>query len=574
MKKYLLIAVLFLCSIFTTPLYAQELSTEHISEFNSDITINQDATIDVTEEIHYYFDTYKHGIFWQYPIEYSVGGFRRSTALDVNEVYYYPEDNPQQKNSIYERTNSNGWVELKIGDPDSTITGSYVYVIDYTLTGVGISYFDTHDEVYFNVIGPGWQVPILQANANITTFTSPTERICYTGEEDSTAQNCEFKEINDAYTLKTTSTLEPYEALTFAFKYPVGSIENRTTQIWLGIIISNLGILLPIPVFLLLRSLLKKKWSNEKITVIPHYEVPDDLDPIVAGYVYNSKVDFKYASAAIIWLAVKGYLSLEKEGNKTYLNKETAKGDYQGTDHLNDLYSTLFLRGPSVNVKKMPAGFTNKIVSIFTTAKTYAENKGYIDKSRQNVKSLLTILGFIGLFLTFFILLPFLISMAAVGTAIGIIISSIILIIIGSKVDIRSKEGNELYYELKGLRMYIDTAEKHRIEFHNDPEKFRGVFETLLPFAMIFGSEKKWAKEFEDLYKNTQPDWYRGDFNAFDVYMISRAVSTLNSGVKSATTKAYGSGSGFRSSGWSSGGSGFSGGSSGGGGGGSGGGSW
>jgi uncharacterized membrane protein YgcG len=571
MKKYLLIAVLFLCSIFTTPLYAQELSTEHISEFNSDITINQDATIDVTEEIHYYFDTYKHGIFWQYPIEYSVGGFRRSTALDVNEVYYYPEDNPQQKNSIYERTNSNGWVELKIGDPDSTITGSYVYVIDYTLTGVGISYFDTHDEVYFNVIGPGWQVPILQANANITTFTSPTERICYTGEEDSTAQNCEFKEINDAYTLKTTSTLEPYEALTFAFKYPVGSIENRTTQIWLGIIISNLGILLPIPVFLLLRSLLKKKWSNEKITVIPHYEVPDDLDPLIGGYVYSVKNDFKYISATIIWLATKGYISIEKDGRKTYITKEVESIKHEAS-HIEDLFNALFAKEDRVDIGKMPSSFTTKIQSIFSS--TILNSSEYIDKSRQNVKSLLTILGFIGLFVSFFVLLPFFIAMAAVGTAIGIIISSIILIIVGSKVDIRSKEGNELYYELEGLRMYIDTAEKHRIEFHNDPEKFRGVFETLLPFAMIFGLEKKWAKEFEDLYKNTQPDWYRGDFNAFDIYMISSAVNTLNSGVNSATTKAYGSGSGFRSSGWSSGGSGFSGGSSGGGGGGSGGGSW
>jgi uncharacterized membrane protein len=122
--------------------------------------------------------------------------------------------------------------------------------------------------------------------------------------------------------------------------------------------------------------------------------------------------------------------------------------------------------------------------------------------------------------------------------------------------------------------MYINTAEKHRIEFHNDPKKFRGVFETLLPYAMIFGLEKKWAKEFEDLYKDTQPDWYRGDFDVFDIYMLTMVTNSLNRSVKSATTKAYGSGSGLRTSGWSSGGSGFSGGSAGGGGGGSGGGSW
>jgi len=212
MKKYFLLALFFLCSIFLVPAYAQELTTEHIEEFKSDITINQDATIDITEEIHYYFDTYKHGIYWQYPIEYNTSGFRRATSFDLNSLYYYPEDNPNAKKSVYEESISNGWIELQIGDPDRTIKGNYVYVIDYTIQDAGISYFDDHDEVYLNVIGPGWQVPILQATANITSFTQPTEKICYTGPEGSTLQNCKFEESDNGYTLKTTSVLQPYVA--------------------------------------------------------------------------------------------------------------------------------------------------------------------------------------------------------------------------------------------------------------------------------------------------------------------------------------------------------------------------
>jgi uncharacterized membrane protein YgcG len=265
---------------------------------------------------------------------------------------------------------------------------------------------------------------------------------------------------------------------------------------------------------------------------------------------------------------------VEIEGKNTFLNKEDKLGEYEGTKHMEDLYTTLFLKGPSVNVKKLPAGFTNKIMSIFTSVKKYAKSEGYIDSTRVNLKGLFTMLGFIILFVGIFAITPALAAFAAVGTGIGIAISGLILAIVGMKIDIRSDKGNELYHELEGLKMYINTAEKHRIEFHNDPEKFRGVFEKLLPFAIIFGLEKKWAEEFKDLYKDTQPEWYRGDFTAFDAYMISRSIGTLNSGMKSAVSKAYGSSSGYRSSGWSSGGSGFSGGSSGGGGGGSGGGSW
>jgi uncharacterized membrane protein YgcG len=574
MRKYFLFAILLLSSLFVAPSYAQEKDFEHISEFNSYITINQDASIDVREEIHYYFPDSRHGIIWEYPIEYSAYGFRRVTSFKLEDVYYYPENDPNEKRSAYEESRSMGWIELKIGEANRTITGNYVYVIEYTLQDVGISYFDTHDEVYFNVIGPGWQVPILKATAQIRTFMEPTERICYTGEEDSTQQNCNFSETNEGLTLTTSGDLQPYEALTFALKFPPDSIEDRSGQIWLGLIISNLGILLPIPVGIFLFRLLKTKWKNKKITVIPHYEVPNDLDPMVGGYVYNSKVDFKYSTAAIIWLATKGYLTVEIEGKNTFLNKEDKLGEYEGTKHMEDLYTTLFLKGPSVNVKKLPAGFTNKIMSIFTSVKKYAKSEGYIDSTRVNLKGLFTILGFVILFVGLFAITPALAAFAAVGTGIGIAISGLLLAIVGMKIDIRSDKGNELYHELEGLKMYINTAEKHRIEFHNDPEKFRGVFEKLLPFAIIFGLEKKWAEEFKDLYKDTQPEWYRGDFTAFDAYMISRSIGTLNSGMKSAVSKTYGSSSGYRSSGWSSGGSGFSGGSSGGGGGGSGGGSW
>jgi uncharacterized membrane protein YgcG len=573
MKKYFLLAVIFLCSLFTFPAFAQNYEYEHISEFNSDITINQDATIDVVEEIDYYFDSYKHGIYWEYPIEYNAYGFIKPTTFQLKNLYYYKNDLPERKYSFYEKSTSNGWIELKIGDPDSTIIGSYTYVIEYSLQDVGISYFEDHDEVYFNIIGPGWQVPILKSTATIHSFTSYNDNVCYTGQEGSTSNNCEFTTSGEDLVISTTNTLQPYDAFTFALAYPSGSIEDRTGKIWIGILLSNLGILLPIPVIIFLRSRLKKKWSNEKITVIPHYEPPKGLDPLMAGYIYKSKSDFKHISSTIIWLATKGYVEIEKENKKIYINKITDNVDGE-TQYIRDLFDALFSSNEKVNVNSMPSSFVYKIQSIFSKVRSDGVSSGYIDKSRTTSKSLLTALGMFGIFFSLFFLLPTLSAFAAIGTALGVTVSAIAMVVIGSKIDIKSKGGNELYYELEGLKLYIDTAEKHRIEFHNDPEKFRGVFEKLLPYAMLFGLEKKWAKEFEDLYKDTQPDWYRGNMNAFDVYMLSNSINTLNRGIKTSTSKAYGSKSGYRSSGWSSGGSGFSGGSSGGGGGGSGGGSW
>jgi uncharacterized membrane protein len=90
------------------------------------------------------------------------------------------------------------------------------------------------------------------------------------------------------------------------------------------------------------------------------------------------------------------------------------------------------------------------------------------------------------------------------------------------------------------------------------------MFERFLPFAMAFGVERKWARAFQDIYREP-PKWYVGsNSSAFDVNRFSHSLSDLSSRA----------GNAMASSPRSSSGSGFSGGSSGGGSGGGGGGGW
>jgi hypothetical protein len=79
---------------------------------------------------------------------------------------------------------------------------------------------------------------------------------------------------------------------------------------------------------------------------------------------------------------------------------------------------------------------------------------------------------------------------------------------------------------------------------------------------MIFGLEKDWAKQFEDVYK-TPPDWYNGNWAAFNAGYLVSSLGDFSSASAVTFTAPH-----------SSGGSGFGGGSSGGGGGGGGGGGW
>ena len=119
-----------------------------------------------------------------------------------------------------------------------------------------------------------------------------------------------------------------------------------------------------------------------------------------------------------------------------------------------------------------------------------------------------------------------------------------------------------------GDRLVVDPIivgrDRDKIEAlaKNDPT----LFDRVLPFALVFGLEDKWANAFRDMYREP-PTWYsspgyRGSFtpNMF-VSDLGRSLGVMNSSMASTPRKSGGSGLG-------------GGGSSGGGFGGGGGGSW
>jgi len=137
-------------------------------------------------------------------------------------------------------------------------------------------------------------------------------------------------------------------------------------------------------------------------------------------------------------------------------------------------------------------------------------------------------------------------------------------------------EGAALSAEIDGFKMYMKTAEEHRLNLLTPPERTPQLFEKLLPYSIALDAANEWCKKFGDVLKrfNYQPEWYNGteDISITDFAdTFSDMTTSLDRSVDSATkdpSKSDSSGS----SDWDSGSSG--GGSSGGGGGGGGGRGW
>ena len=166
-------------------------------------------------------------------------------------------------------------------------------------------------------------------------------------------------------------------------------------------------------------------------------------------------------------------------------------------------------------------------------------------------------------FVTFF---SFQIFIASVGiNQFFILALTIIVSIIGLYAFIKyearlSDSGIKLKEDWLGFKMYLETAGKYRMQ-NLKPE----FFEKYLPYAMIFGVEKKWAKAFEAMHMPS-PSWYAGSAHVGVGSSLNSASSFSPLNFSNSFTSSFISAFSSSGAGGASGGSGGAGGGGGGGG--------
>ncbi|MCR4326338.1 MAG: DUF2207 domain-containing protein, partial [Candidatus Roizmanbacteria bacterium] len=126
LMKSVLANVFILTFVFF--LYVLPVKAEQINSFDADITVNRDGTITVNEVILYDFGALeRHGILRTIPyLKTNTQGKQYKLDLQVQGVYDEP-------GVAYRYTTSreNNQLQIKIGDPNRTVTGVHTYVITY-----------------------------------------------------------------------------------------------------------------------------------------------------------------------------------------------------------------------------------------------------------------------------------------------------------------------------------------------------------------------------------------------------------------------------------------------------------
>ncbi len=572
MKK-LLIFLFFIGIFLITPAVCV---AEDIDNYQVSLQINQDASLNVEENIVYNFGTeLRHGIFRQIPIKYQARGGNYN--LRISDIYVTDENNLPYKFDISYPQN---YIQIKIGDANAYVTGLKTYIISYKIKRA-INYFDNYDELFWNVTGNEWPAPIKQARAIVSLPEGIEQQnlqtACYAGPYGST-QTCD--KITYAYNNKNLvedvtfnqEDLDYNEGLSIVIGLPKGLIYQPTIlESLLAIARDNWIVFLPILVFIILFYLWYTRGKDPagRGTIIAEFDPPDKLSPAQVGTIYDEKAQHKDISAEIIYLAIKGYLKITREetGKIFKLHDYTFDKLKGADDNLNSFQKTLmadlFDSGDKVKLSELINNFYKDLATITKEVYQSTVTAKYFLKSPQAVRGAYLGFGLVVLFLLFFIgpLMGF------IGW-LSLLISAGLIMLFSLVMPKKTRKGVLAKEHILGLKLYLTVAEKERIKFHNAPEKNPHEFERLLPYAMVLGVENQWAKQFADIYKDQSPSWYNdpstANFSSFALVSSLNNFSTqANSNLSSHPSSAASGSSGFSSGG------GFSGGGFGGGGGGS-----
>ena len=294
---------------------------ERIQRFVSDVQIQQDSSIEVTETIDVRAEhvAINRGIYRDFPTRYRgphgsqvrVGFTFRGATLDGMPVKAATE------------TVSNG-VRIRLGDPDKLVDiGDHRYVIRYQTTRQ-VGRFKDFDELYWNVTGNGWMFPIDFAEARIrlpepAKFRRPS---AYAGPQGSTASNARIVEEKPGdIVFQTTGPLGPYEGLTVAVAFPKGVVgepsqSDRTKWMIADYGPPVIGVVSLVGLAVFYYFAWARAGRNPRAgTIVPLFSPPVDLTPAGMRYIWKMGADNRAFAAALVDMGVRGHIRLsERDG--------------------------------------------------------------------------------------------------------------------------------------------------------------------------------------------------------------------------------------------------------------------
>ncbi|MGZ3546143.1 MAG: DUF2207 domain-containing protein, partial [Gemmatimonadaceae bacterium] len=205
-----------------------------IRKFDALLTVHSDGSLDVTEQITIGFTGQWNGINRDLSLQHKTAQ-DRATKLDV--TIGYVTDETGQRLRVEEQRADNGRTRrLRIYIPGANNADRQI-IIRYRVANAIRFFFANSsvgalDELYWNVTGNSWTMPIDSAHARVVLPESvtPTRTAVYTGALGATSGDAKIEKVGNVVDFTLLRSLYPYEGMTIGVGWPAGHISSRPSQ--------------------------------------------------------------------------------------------------------------------------------------------------------------------------------------------------------------------------------------------------------------------------------------------------------------------------------------------------------
>jgi len=547
----------------------------YIDNFDVHAEIQSDGGLRVTETITAFFSVQKHGIYRTIPVHYNVAYHQYSLRFKLLSVT--DADGVERPATLSSDRFSK---RIRIGSPDFKVQGAQVYRITYEVYRA-ILHEQDRTVLRWNATGNEWGVRINQSTVTATVPEPLNDSLlmydAWTGAYGVTAKDFTSGRVDERTVEFRTGMLLPREGITIELSMP----ESAVAQVgFLQRLVWIIGDNMAYGVFLVVLAgcwtYWRKRGRDEEGmgSIVVQYEPPGDLGPAEVGTVVDETVHMHDISAAIIGMAVRGYIDIEDISEKKFFHTTKdflfkKKKDSDGLrQHEEMLFDGIFNGGTTKKLSDLKFEFHKTVSEVKSEIYRHLTTNGYFAGNPTHVRSGFAVIGVLLAAVMFAVVVFF--QLRAIGTVyiapiiVGGVLSLATIVLFSRVIPRKTREGRIAWEKIKGLEEYLRRAEQRELE----KQEAQGVFERLLPYAIALGLTDRWATAFEGIYTEP-PNWYRSRYD--DGFSTVYFVHSLNSSVHAMNTalpaQPRSSGGGGSSGGFSGGG--FSGGGFGGGGGGS-----
>ena len=578
---------------------------DSITRMDVVVHVASDGSLAVTQTLEVHFVTTGHGPYVSFvtrqvtgtknqyrELDYTVTGVTSPTGAPTDQLTSYP---------------SYGVMAVRIGNPDIQVSGTQTYVLTYRVSGVVNPQVVSSglDELYWNVIGTGWTIPINNVTVTLTSDVAISATQCQQGS--TFAGSCGHTASGESATY-TQNSLSPGQGMAIVAGWPAGTFSGAEPTFtthetppppfeltpFKGAVVGGavaavliLGLLLwwrgrdqiftgVSPGLLPTASDLRATRRVRHVPYAVRFSPPDAVGPGMMGTLLDRTADIVDVTATLTDLAILGLIRFEARKHSSTPRIHKVLTDPQGlAPYERDLYDALFPKGA------IKAGTGRLTGRPFGRAVSKARHDlyvavvdaGWFSSAPGSTKTALTVGAAVALTASIITL--------GVGAVFGwgllfvpVLLAAVMLFAARWWLPARTATGSAMLSQTLGFKLYLETAEADQIAF----EEAENIFSRYLPYAIAFGCVDHWVSVFAELVDRgapmSLPAWYTGGGTSSLQTMFAATGSNSLSGVfqglgatldSAVSTPTVGSSGG---SGFSGGGGGFIGGGIGGGGGG------